>query len=57
MVFLCFRFVKGKTGKLFDLEFLTDVTGRRVAAFGYYAGFAGAAVAVDVWCHRILNGK
>ena len=36
------RFYKGG-GKLYDLEFLTDRTGRRVAAFGFHAGFAGAA--------------
>ncbi|KAI5833735.1 Formate/glycerate dehydrogenase catalytic domain-like protein [Schizophyllum commune Tattone D] len=36
------RFHRGG-GKLYDLEFLTDATGRRVAAFGYHAGFAGAA--------------
>jgi saccharopine dehydrogenase (NAD+, L-lysine-forming) len=36
------RFHKGG-GKLYDLEFLTDSTGRRVAAFGFHAGFAGAA--------------
>lgn len=30
-------------GSLYDLEFLTDATGRRVAAFGFHAGFAGAA--------------
>lgn len=29
---------------LYDLEFLQDERGRRVAAFGYHAGFAGAAV-------------
>lgn len=28
---------------LYDLEFLQDERGRRVAAFGYHAGFAGAA--------------
>ena len=28
---------------LYDLEFLTDAGGRRVAAFGFHAGFAGAA--------------
>ncbi|GAA5892650.1 saccharopine dehydrogenase (NAD+, L-lysine-forming) [Sporobolomyces salmoneus] len=32
------------TGMLYDLEFLQDESGRRVAAFGYHAGFAGAAV-------------
>ncbi|EIW86540.1 saccharopine dehydrogenase [Coniophora puteana RWD-64-598 SS2] len=36
------RFHRGG-GTLYDLEFLTDATGRRVAAFGYHAGFAGAA--------------
>ncbi|KAH7107008.1 saccharopine dehydrogenase [Auriculariales sp. MPI-PUGE-AT-0066] len=37
------RFHRGG-GTLYDLEFLTDETGRRVAAFGFHAGFAGAAV-------------
>ena len=31
-------------GRLLDLEYLTLESGRRVAAFGYWAGFAGAAV-------------
>jgi saccharopine dehydrogenase (NAD+, L-lysine-forming) len=39
------RFPRGN-GLLLDLEFLQDETGRRVAAFGYHAGFAGAALAV-----------
>jgi saccharopine dehydrogenase (NAD+, L-lysine-forming) len=33
-------------GNLFDLEFLQDDQGRRIAAFGYWAGFVGAALAV-----------
>ena len=36
------RFSRGG-GTLYDLEFLNDVTGRRIAAFGFHAGFAGAA--------------
>jgi saccharopine dehydrogenase (NAD+, L-lysine forming) len=36
------RFHRGG-GTLYDLEFLTDASGRRVAAFGFHAGFAGAA--------------
>ncbi|GJE85984.1 saccharopine dehydrogenase [Phanerochaete sordida] len=36
------RFHRGG-GTLYDLEFLNDDNGRRVAAFGYHAGFAGAA--------------
>ena len=36
-------------GTLYDLEYLVDETGRRVAAFGYWAGFAGAAVTVLCW--------
>ncbi|HHS88948.1 MAG TPA: saccharopine dehydrogenase [Rhodobacteraceae bacterium] len=39
------RFRKGG-GTLYDLEYLTDENGRRVAAFGYWAGFAGAAVSM-----------
>lgn len=33
-------------GVLYDLEYLTDTSGRRVAAFGYWAGYAGAAVSL-----------
>lgn len=36
-------------GTLLDLEYLTDADGRRVAAFGYWAGYAGAAVALLCW--------
>jgi saccharopine dehydrogenase (NAD+, L-lysine-forming) len=42
------RFRKGG-GTLYDLEYLVDATGRRVAAFGYWAGFVGAAVTVKSW--------
>ncbi len=40
---------KAGGGTLYDLEYLTNDAGRRVAAFGYWAGFAGAAVAVKCW--------
>lgn len=36
-------------GRLLDLEYLTDDSGRRLAAFGHWAGFAGAAVALKAW--------
>ncbi|KAJ3560623.1 hypothetical protein NPX13_g9241 [Xylaria arbuscula] len=37
-------------GTLLDLEFLQDPqTGRRVAAFGYSAGFSGSALALKNW--------
>jgi saccharopine dehydrogenase (NAD+, L-lysine-forming) len=36
-------------GTLYDLEYLVDEAGRRVAAFGYWAGYAGAAVALECW--------
>ena len=36
-------------GVLYDLEYLTDVSGKRVTAFGHYAGFAGAAVGLKIW--------
>jgi saccharopine dehydrogenase (NAD+, L-lysine-forming) len=35
---------KAGGGTLYDLEYLTLEDGRRVAAFGYWAGYAGAAV-------------
>ena len=40
---------KAGGGTLYDLEYLVDETGRRVAAFGYWAGFAGAAVSLMTW--------
>lgn len=40
---------KAGGGALYDLEYLTDDSGRRVAAFGNWAGFAGAAVSVLAW--------
>lgn len=49
------RFPRGK-GTLLDLEFLAE-NGRRVAAFGYHAGFAGAALAVQAWNHQLQTGK
>ncbi|KAJ9632498.1 Saccharopine dehydrogenase [Taxawa tesnikishii (nom. ined.)] len=50
------RFPRGG-GVLYDLEFLQDETGRRVAAFGFHAGFAGAALAVKTWAHQLATGK
>ncbi len=40
---------RGGGGTLLDLEYLTDADGRRVAAFGYWAGYAGAAVSLMCW--------
>jgi saccharopine dehydrogenase (NAD+, L-lysine-forming) len=40
---------KAGGGTLLDLEYLTNKEGRRVAAFGYWAGFAGAAVSLKCW--------
>ncbi|WP_405775359.1 saccharopine dehydrogenase [Streptomyces sp. NBC_00859] len=39
------RFTAGG-GTLLDLEYLTADTGQRLAAFGYWAGYVGAALAV-----------
>jgi saccharopine dehydrogenase (NAD+, L-lysine-forming) len=39
------RFAAGG-GTLLDLEYLVDDAGRRVVAFGYWAGYVGAALAV-----------
>ena len=43
-------------GALLDLEYLVDETGRRVAAFGYWAGFAGAALALKCWAAQQRGG-
>jgi saccharopine dehydrogenase (NAD+, L-lysine-forming) len=43
-------------GTLFDLEYLTDEAGNRVAAFGYWAGFAGAAVSLACWAAQQRGG-
>jgi saccharopine dehydrogenase (NAD+, L-lysine forming) len=48
------RFGEGK-GALFDLEYLTDESGRRVVAFGHWAGVVGAALGVELWSHQKLN--
>lgn len=42
------RFTKGD-GTLYDIEFLVDDQGRRVAAFGYWAGYSGCAVSIMTW--------
>jgi saccharopine dehydrogenase (NAD+, L-lysine-forming) len=42
------RFKAGR-GTLYDLEYLVAADGRRVAAFGYWAGYAGAALSLKVW--------
>lgn len=42
------RFAAGG-GALFDLEYLVEESGRRVAAFGFWAGYAGAAVSLLAW--------
>lgn len=50
------RFPRGG-GTLYDLEFLQDDSGRRVAAFGFHAGFAGAALALIAWARQLETGK
>lgn len=48
------RFPQGG-GVLYDLEFLVDEEGRRVSAFGYHAGFTGAALAIKAWAFQLAN--
>ena len=47
---------KAGGGTLYDLEYLVDEVGRRVAAFGYWAGYAGAAVALKCWAAQQRGG-
>jgi saccharopine dehydrogenase (NAD+, L-lysine forming) len=44
-------------GVLYDLEALVDEQGRRVAAFGYWAGYAGAAVSLLAWAAQARGGR
>lgn len=53
---LLLRFKRGG-GELFDLEYLVDKQQRRIAAFGYWAGFAGAALSVLAWANQQQNIK
>lgn len=50
------RFKQGG-GKLYDLEFLEDSNGRRVAAFGWHAGFAGAALGLLALAEQVQDPK
>lgn len=43
-------------GRLYDLEYLLDDHGRRLAAFGYWAGYAGAAVSLKSWAAQQRGG-
>ncbi|WP_136653196.1 saccharopine dehydrogenase [Paracoccus aeridis] len=43
-------------GRLYDIEYLVDEGGRRLAAFGYWAGFAGAAVSLKCWAAQQRGG-
>lgn len=47
---------KAGGGTLYDLEYLVSEDGRRVAAFGYWAGYAGAAVTLKTWAAQ-QHGK
>ncbi len=50
------RRFKAGGGTLLDLEYLVGEDGRRVAAFGYWAGFAGAAVTLKAWAAQQSGG-
>ncbi|MFP4328701.1 MAG: saccharopine dehydrogenase [Paracoccaceae bacterium] len=47
---------KAGGGTLYDLEYLVDEEGRRLAAFGYWAGYAGAAVSLKAWAAQARGG-
>ena len=47
------RYSRGN-GTLLDLEFLSK-GGRRVAAFGFHAGFSGAALAIKAWIWNVTG--
>ena len=47
---------KAGGGTLYDLEYLVDEGNRRVAAFGYWAGYAGAAISLKAWAAQVQGG-
>ena len=47
---------KAGGGVLYDLEYLVGTDGRRVAAFGYWAGYAGAAISLKCWAAQQRGG-
>ncbi|QBX54557.1 saccharopine dehydrogenase [Nocardioides seonyuensis] len=47
------RFRRGE-GRLLDIEYLTDEQGKRVVAFGYWAGYVGAALGVLHLADRLV---
>ncbi len=53
---LLLRFMRGG-GELLDLEYLVDDNGRRLAAFGYWAGYVGAALSVIAWARREIGAE
>jgi saccharopine dehydrogenase (NAD+, L-lysine-forming) len=50
-----FKRMNDGAGMLYDLEYLTDSNGKRVAAFGVWAGFTGAALGLDIWLSKQLG--
>ncbi|MEM6728439.1 MAG: saccharopine dehydrogenase [Pseudomonadota bacterium] len=48
---------KAGGGTLLDLEYLTDGQGARVAAFGYWAGYAGAALSLTAWAAQARGAQ
>lgn len=52
---LLHRFIKGG-GSILDIEFMTDVEGRRVVAeFSGMAGLVGMGLGILAWCHQQLR--
>ena len=50
------RRFKAGGGTLYDLEYLVHENGCRVAAFGYWAGYAGAALSLKAWAAQQRGG-
>lgn len=51
----CFQQLDKGNATLYDLEFLQNDQGRRVAAFGYWAGYVGAAL--SLWQFSLQQSK
>lgn len=52
-----FQAFKDGGGTLYDLEYLIDQKGERIASFGFWSGISGAGLALLSWCKKHLKEK
>lgn len=51
------NYFKKSSSNLYDLEYFVDSNGKRLVAFGFYAGFIGACLGLLQYANKILGKK